>query len=207
MIYCANQPNIGETGKQFRTVTFCFLLPSCPTKRVLKLSCCVSKLLVFTADTSKLMWMNVPISILFVCGLRVLFNEVEFRWKVRKVRQQTYLAHLEKKQLVANDSRLSTTPPSPKWKRKINSPIVKAAMEEFVNKLLHDFVTDMWYSDITPDKEAPELMRAIIMDVLGEIYGRFKEMNLVDLLTRYLFLKNFHGSQQVYLSLCIVQEW
>ncbi|KAE9447232.1 hypothetical protein C3L33_20883, partial [Rhododendron williamsianum] len=145
---------------------------------------CVFAVSYFLTHTSKLMWMNVPISILFVCGLRVLFNEVEFRWKVRKVRQQTYLAHLEKQQLVANDSRLSTTPPSPKWKRKINSPIVKAAMEEFVNKLLHDFVTDMWYSDITPDKEAPELMRAIIMDVLGEIYGRFKEINLVDLLTR-----------------------
>ncbi|XP_058190316.1 uncharacterized protein LOC131307690 isoform X1 [Rhododendron vialii] len=145
---------------------------------------CVFAISYFLTHTSKLMWMNVPLSILFVCGLRVLFNEVEFRWKVRKVRQQTYLAHLEKKQLVANDSRLSTTPPSPKWKRKITSPIVKAAMEEFVNKLLHDFVTDMWYSDITPDKEAPELMRAIIMDVLGEIYGRFKGINLVDLLTR-----------------------
>lgn len=148
-----------------------------------------------TADTSKSMWMNVPISILFVCGLRVLLNEVEFRWKVRKVRQQTYLAHLEKQQLAASDSRPSTPPPPPppKWKRKIDSPIVKSAMEGFVDKLLQDFVTDMWYSDITPDKEAPELMRAIIMDVLGEISGRLKEINLVDLLTRYIFSRTFQG--------------
>ncbi|KAG9135073.1 hypothetical protein Leryth_011571 [Lithospermum erythrorhizon] len=43
---------------------------------------------------------------------------------------------------------------------------------------------DLWYSDITPDKEAPELIRSIIMDVLGEISGRIKEVNIVDLLTR-----------------------
>ena len=133
------------------------------------------------------MWMNIPISILFVSALRILFNEVEFHWKVRNFRQQSYLAHLEKKQLSVNDSRLSTMPPPQKWKRKIDSPIVKAAMEEFVNKLLQDFVRDLWYTDITPDKEAPELMRTVVMDVLGEISGRLKEINLVDLLTRYFF--------------------
>ncbi|CAL5385747.1 unnamed protein product [Camellia sinensis] len=138
----------------------------------------------FLTHTSKSMLMNIPISILFVSALRILFNEVEFRWKVRKVRQQTYLSHLEKKQLSVNDSRLSTLPPPPKWKRKVDSPIVEAAMEEFVNKLLQDFVTDLWYSDITPDKEAPQLIRAIIMDVLGEISGRVKEINLIDLLAR-----------------------
>lgn len=131
------------------------------------------------------MWMNIPISILFVSVLRILFNEVEFHWKVRKIRKQTYLSILEKKQLSVNDSRLSTLPPPPKWKKKIDSPIVEASMKEFVNKLLQDFVTNLWYSDITPDTEAPQLMHAIIMDVLGEISGRVKEINLVDLLTRY----------------------
>ncbi|KAI8015385.1 Sorting nexin-16 [Camellia lanceoleosa] len=138
----------------------------------------------FLTHTSKSMLMNIPISILFVSALRILFNEVEFRWKVRKVCQQTYLSHLEKKRLSVNDSRLSTLPPLPKWKRKVDSPIAEAAMEEFVNKLLQDFVTDLWYSDITPDKEAPQLIRAIIMDVLGEISGRVKEINLIDLLAR-----------------------
>lgn len=139
------------------------------------------------ADTSTSMWMNLPIAVLLVCGLRILFNEVEFRWKVRNVRPPTYLAHLEKKQLSMNDSRLSTSPPTLKWKRKIGAPLVEAAAEEFIDKVLHDFVIDLWYSDITPDKEAPELLREIIMDVLGEIAGRVKGINLVELLTRYLF--------------------
>ncbi|CAL5377273.1 unnamed protein product [Camellia sinensis] len=132
-------------------------------------------------DTSKSMWMNIPISILFVSALRILFNEVEFHWKVRKIYQQTYLSHLEK---TVNDSRLSTTLPPPKWKRKIDSPVVEAAIEEFVNKILQDFVSDLWYSEITPDKEVPELIRAVIMDALGEVSGRVKEINLVDLVTR-----------------------
>lgn len=75
-------------------------------------------------------------------------------------------------------------PPPPKWKRKINSPVVESAMEDFINKLLQDFVVDLWYSDITPDKEAPELIRGIIMDALAEISVRVKKINLVDLLTR-----------------------
>ncbi|CAL5378695.1 unnamed protein product [Camellia sinensis] len=145
---------------------------------------CIFAVSYFLTHTSKSMWMNIPISILFVSALRILFNEVEFHWKVRKIHQQTYLSHLEKKQLSVNDSRFSTTLPPPKWKRKIDSPVVEAAMEEFVNKILQDFVSDLWYSEITPDKEAPELIRAVIMDAVGEVSGRVKEINLVDLVTR-----------------------
>lgn len=132
------------------------------------------------------MWMNIPIAVLLFSGLRVLLNEVEFHWKVRKGPQLTYLSHLEKKQLSIHDSRLSTLPPPPKWKRKIDSPIVEAAIQDFVNKLMQDFVVDLWYSSITPDQEAPELIRGVIMDALGEVSGRVKEINLVDLLTRFL---------------------
>ncbi|XP_019252042.1 PREDICTED: uncharacterized protein LOC109230955 [Nicotiana attenuata] len=145
---------------------------------------CIFGVCYFLTHTSTSMWMNLPIAVLLVFGLRMLFNEVDFRWKVRNVRPPTYLAHLEKKQLSVNDSRLSTSPPTLKWKRKIGSPLVEAAAEEFIDKVLHDFVIDLWYSDITPDREAPELIHEIIMDVLGEISGRVKEINLVELLTR-----------------------
>lgn len=145
---------------------------------------CIFAVCYFLTHTSTSMWMNLPIALLLVSGSRILFNEVEFGWKVRNVRPPTYLAHLEKKQLSVNDSRLSTSPPTLKWKRKIGSPLVEAAAEEFIDKVLHDFVIDLWYSDITPDKEAPELIHEIIMDVLGEISGRVKGINLVELLTR-----------------------
>ncbi|KAG6421505.1 hypothetical protein SASPL_118059 [Salvia splendens] len=147
-------------------------------------SLCIFAVSYFLTHSSKSMLMNIPIAILLVSGLRILLNEVEFRWKVWNNRTASYLSHLEKKQLSVNDSRLTTPPPPKKWKRKIDSPPVEAAIEDFVNKLLHDFVTDLWYSEITPDREAPELIYAIVMDVLGEVSARIKELNLVDLLTR-----------------------
>ncbi|GFQ03848.1 sorting nexin-16 [Phtheirospermum japonicum] len=145
---------------------------------------CIFAVSYFLTHTSKSMLMNIPISILMISGLRILLNEVEFRWKARNDRPTSYLSHLEKKQLSVNDSRLTTQPPPPKWKRKIDSPVVEAAIEDFISKLLHDFVVDLWYSDITPDKEAPALIHDIVMDVLGEVTARVKEVNLVDLLTR-----------------------
>ncbi|KAL2927562.1 Sorting nexin-16 [Bienertia sinuspersici] len=138
----------------------------------------------FLSHTSKSMWMNIPVAVLIAIGLRHLTNEVEFHMKVPSTSKRTYLSHLEKKQLSVNDSRLFTAPLPPKWRRKFDFPIVEAAVEEFVDKIIEDFVTDLWYSDITPDKEAPELMRAIILEALGEVAGRVKEVNLVDLLTR-----------------------
>ncbi|KAL3814188.1 hypothetical protein ACJIZ3_015456 [Penstemon smallii] len=145
---------------------------------------CIFAVTYFLTHTSKSMFMNIPIAVLLVSGLRILIIEVEFRWKVHNTRSTSYLSYLEKKQLSVNDSRLSTLPPPQKWKRKIDSPVVEAAIEDFINKILQDFVVDLWYSTITPDKEAPELIHAIIMDVLGEVSGRIKDVNLVDLLTR-----------------------
>ncbi|KAL4036472.1 hypothetical protein IC575_000019 [Cucumis melo] len=145
---------------------------------------CIFAISYFLTHTSKSMWMNVPLAILLVSALRILFNEVEFHRKVRPIHQQTYLSHLEKKQLSVNDSRLSSALPPPRWKRKIDSPAVEAAMKDFIDKILKDFVVDLWYSEITPDKEFPEQIHALIMDALGEIAVRVKEINLVDLLTR-----------------------
>lgn len=137
------------------------------------------------ADTSKSMWMNLPMAILILGGMRILLNQIEFRWKVVPTPRQSQLSYLEKKQLSVNDARLSGTPPPPRWKKKIDSPVVEDAINDFIDKILNDFVVNLWYSLITPDKEAPELIRAVIMDALGEISVRVKEINIVDLLTRY----------------------
>lgn len=132
------------------------------------------------------MWMNLPMAILILCGLRILLNQVEFSWKVvQTIPRQSQLSYLEKKQLSVNDARLSGVPPPPRWKKKIDSPLVEAAINDFIDKILNDFVVNLWYSLITPDREAPELIRAVIMDALGEISVRVKEINIVDLLTRY----------------------
>ncbi|XP_027362494.1 uncharacterized protein LOC113870094 [Abrus precatorius] len=145
---------------------------------------CIFAISYFFTHTSKSMWMNLPVSILFVAALRILLKKVEFRWKVQPPRLQTYLSHLEKNQLSLHDERLSSSPPPPKWKKKIDSPVIEAALNDFIDLILKDFVINMWYADITPDMEFPELIRGLIMDALAEVSVRVKEINLVDLLTR-----------------------
>lgn len=147
--------------------------------------------LLFIIDTSKSMWMNIPISVLFFAGLRILVNKVEFRWKVQSPKLQTYLSHLEKKQLPLDDERVSTSLPPPKWKKKIDSPAVEAALNDFIDLILKDFVINMWYADITSDGEFPEQIRDLIMDALAEVTVRVKEINIVDLLTRYIDLGSY----------------
>ncbi|KAI4367288.1 hypothetical protein MLD38_023044 [Melastoma candidum] len=144
----------------------------------------------FLSHTSKSMWMNLPIAILLVSALRILFTEVDFCWKrsVPGARGSHYLSLLEDKQLSPGDPRLAAEPPQPspysRWKRAIDSAIVEAAIADFVDKILKDFVVDLWYGDITQDKEFPQQIRSVILEALGEISLRVKEINLVDLLTR-----------------------
>ncbi|AEC06446.1 unnamed protein product [Arabidopsis thaliana] len=145
---------------------------------------CIFSVTYFLTHTSIYWWLNLPIAILICGGARFFFNHFEFRWKVPATPRQSQLSYLEKKQLSVNDPRLSGIPPPPRWKKKIDSPVVEAAINDFIDKILNDFVVNLWYSLITPDKEAPELIRAVIMDALGEISVRVKEINIVDLLTR-----------------------
>ncbi|XP_062182219.1 uncharacterized protein LOC133886568 [Phragmites australis] len=145
---------------------------------------CIFAISYFLTHTSKSMWTNVPMSIIILAFLRYLSFKVEFRWREQPVRKQRYLPQVSKRQLSANDHRLSTVPPVSRWRRKVGSPSVEAAFESFIENILRDFVVDLWYSDITPDREAPELIRGLILHALGELSGRVKEMNLVDLLTR-----------------------
>ncbi|KAL5984845.1 hypothetical protein ACLOJK_038681 [Asimina triloba] len=152
--------------------------------RTLCWAICVFAITYFLSHTSKSMWTNIPMSILILSALRLVSYKVEFHWKVRPVRQQSYLSHLERRQLSPDDPCLSTPATAPKWKRKIDSPLVEAAIHDFIKKILQEFMVDLWYSAITPDKEAPELIHILITDVLGEVSGRIKAINLVDLLTR-----------------------
>lgn len=130
------------------------------------------------------MLMNIPVAILLVSALRILFNEVEFCQKHRPIPANTYLSLLEKKQIPVNDARISSPPPPANWKSKIDSPVVEAAANQFIDKILKEFVIDLWYSEITADRDFPEQIRGIILDAIGEIAVRVKEINLVDILTR-----------------------
>ncbi|KAJ4975731.1 hypothetical protein NE237_000837 [Protea cynaroides] len=70
------------------------------------------------------------------------------------------------------------------WRRKVNSPVVEAAIDQFTRHLVSEWVTDLWYSRLTPDRDGPEELVQIINGVLGEVSYRVRDVNLIDLLTR-----------------------
>jgi PXA domain len=70
------------------------------------------------------------------------------------------------------------------WRKKVNSPPVEAAIEKFTRHIISEWVTDLWYSRITPDKEGPEELVNLVNSVLGEIASHARDVNLINLLTR-----------------------
>lgn len=116
--------------------------------------------------------------------LRYLSLEVEIHRRGPTISQPSYLSYLQSKQLSPHDPLLFPPRDKMNWKRNIDSPVVEAAVNEFTQKIVQEFVTDLWYSSITPDQEVPEQIRMVINDVIGEISQRVRHINLIDLLTR-----------------------
>lgn len=74
------------------------------------------------------------------------------------------------------------------WKNKVNSPVVEDALDHFTRHIVSEWVTDLWYSHITTDRQGPEELVLIMNGVLAEISIRMRNVNLLDLLTRFLSL-------------------
>lgn len=71
----------------------------------------------------------------------------------------------------------------------MDSPVVETAIDQFTRHLVSEWMTDLWYSRLTPDMDGPEELVQIINGVLGEISYRVRDINLIDLLTRFFVLK------------------
>lgn len=83
------------------------------------------------------------------------------------------------------------------WRRKVKSPAVEDAIDKFTRHLVSEWVTDLWYSRLTPDKEGPEELVQIINGVFGEISGRVRNINLINLLTRFILSLCFSGVESL----------
>lgn len=141
---------------------------------------------IFSSVTSSSVWVNLPVAVSLVIIYRYISIDLDMRRKgatynkpasAKKLRQKKSLdsskVHLEKLN----------------WRIKVNSPVVEAAIDQFTRHLVSEWVTDFWYSRLTPDRDGPEELVQIINGVLGEISFRVRDINLIDLLTRFLVLK------------------
>ncbi|PNT70660.1 hypothetical protein BRADI_2g15390v3 [Brachypodium distachyon] len=137
--------------------------------------------------TSSSVWINFP----FATALMILFRYMSLDYDFRR-KSSTTTDHVVSRPLVKtksielNKPSLAQKNGSPGWKSKVNSPPVEAAFEQFTRHLVTEWVTDLWYSRVTPDKDGPEELISVVNSVLGEISNRARNVNLITLLTRDL---------------------
>ncbi|KAH0913149.1 hypothetical protein HID58_036470, partial [Brassica napus] len=150
-------------------------------KRIVILVICVVGLSYLLSLTSSSVWVNLPAAACLIILLRYFSFDIEMKRKAA--------AYSNKPSSLSGPS-LSKPPELPKaaprsdWRSKVNSQVVEDALDRFTRHLVSEWVLDLWYSRITPDKQGPEELVFIINHVLGELSRRFRNVNLIDLLTR-----------------------
>ncbi|CAL9215096.1 unnamed protein product [Arabidopsis halleri] len=152
-------------------------------KRIVILVICVVGMSYLMSLTSSSVWVNLPAAACLIIFLRYFSFDIEMKRKA---------AAYNSKPSSLNPPTLKNIPELPKaaprsdWRSKVNSQVVEDAIDHFTRHLISEWVLDLWYSRITPDKQGPEELVFIINDVLGELSRRFRNVNLIDLLTRDL---------------------
>ncbi|KAF9615365.1 hypothetical protein IFM89_023016 [Coptis chinensis] len=149
-------------------------------KRMVLLVTCVVGLSYLMSLTSSSVWVNLPAAASLIFLLRYVSFDLEMRRKAAAYNPSATNRVLKQPQeglkVVSRDKS--------EWRRKVNSPIVETAISQFTNHLVSEWVTNLWYSRLTPDKNGPEELVQIMNGVLGEISCRAREINLIHLLTR-----------------------
>ncbi|MCO5602326.1 hypothetical protein L7F22_056456 [Adiantum nelumboides] len=115
-----------------------------------------------------------------------LSHDLEICKRIDAQHAPLHLAYLLKHQLSLDDPILHPSPLSTRWRRKIDSPVVEASVEEFSRRIVQEFVTDLWFASLSPDPDVPQQIQALINDMFGEIGQRVKRINLISLMTRDL---------------------
>ncbi|MQL75157.1 hypothetical protein Taro_007511 [Colocasia esculenta] len=150
-------------------------------KRVVLLLVCVFGLSYLMSLTSSSVWVNLPAAASLIIFLRYISRDLD-------VRRRSSSSNRPKLLNKSSRGRSIELPEIPidklSWRRKVNSPVVEAAIDQLTRHLVSEWVTDLWYSRITPDKDGPEELVQMINGVLGEVSCRARDINLINMLTR-----------------------
>ncbi|XP_018479785.2 uncharacterized protein LOC108850808 [Raphanus sativus] len=151
-------------------------------KRIVILVVCVVGLSYLLSLTSSSVLVNLPAAACLIILLRYFSLDIEIKRKTAAYNN----SKASTPSLINKPPELPKAAPRSDWRSKVNSQVVEDALDRFTRHLVSEWVLDLWYSRITPDKQGPEELVFIINGVLGEISRRFRNVNLIDLLTRDL---------------------
>ncbi|KAJ7951771.1 Phox-associated domain,Sorting nexin [Quillaja saponaria] len=150
-------------------------------KRIVILVICIVGLSYIMSLTSSSVWVNLPAAASLIIILRYFSLDFDMKKKAAAYNSKSG----------STQTQSSQKPPEfPEvikkfnWREKVNSPVVEDAIDHFTRHLVSEWVTDLWYSRLTPDEEGPEELVQIMNGVIGEISGRMRNINPIDLLTR-----------------------
>ncbi|XP_073226080.1 uncharacterized protein [Cicer arietinum] len=152
-------------------------------KRIVILIVCVVGLSYLMSLTSSSVWVNLPTAASLIIVFRYLSLDYEMKRKAAAYNNKAGSTSIQSSKLpIENPKAVAKF----EWRAKVNSPVVEDAIDHFTRHLISEWVTDLWYSRLTPDEEGPEELVQIINGVLGEISGRMRNINLIDFLIRDL---------------------
>lgn len=153
-------------------------------KRTLLLCICVIGLAYLMSLTSSSVWINMPSAVLVIILLRYISYDVSARRRIAEQGTPSSTKNILQKQMPLGNASFQPHSEPTNWRRKVDSPVVEAAIDKLTRHLVSEWLTNLWYEKITPDKDAPEELTEIMNGVLGEICLRAKDVNLIDLITR-----------------------
>jgi sorting nexin-13 len=157
----------------------------------------------FISVTSSSVWVNLPAAASLLIVFRYLSLDYEMRRKAAAYNNKSGSTSIQSsKKPIENTKAVAKF----EWRAKVNSPVVEDAIDHFTRHLISEWVTDLWYSRLTPDKEGPEELVQIINGVLGEISGRMRNINLIDFLIRFLVSLFVHDFSLSLIVVCLIAE-
>lgn len=150
-------------------------------KRVVLFLICLFGLSYLMSLTSSSVWVNLPAAAVLIIFCRYVSLDFDIHKKAPTGDKLPLLNSSPKKL----STKLHNFPIEKlNWRSKVNATAIEEAIDHFTRHLVSEWVTDLWYSRITPDKDGPEELVQIINNVFGEISSRAKDINLIELLTR-----------------------
>lgn len=132
--------------------------------------------------TSSSVWFNLPAAACLIIILRYVSLDLETKRKAAAYNSKPSSANNPSQKKPVEGRKVVD---KSEWRRKVNSPVAESAIDQFTRHIVSEWVTDLWYGRLTPDKDGPEELVYIMNGVLGEFSARARNINLIDLLTRF----------------------
>ncbi|XP_024394619.1 uncharacterized protein [Physcomitrium patens] len=153
-------------------------------RRIIVVAVVAISLVYMMSLTSNSVWINLPMTTLFLAALHHISFDIEIRWKPPPTQFSVAPPQLHRRQLSCHNPLLSEAFHA--TVNKFDSASVEAAVNELTRSLVDEWVTNLWYSSVTPDEEAPEELRIFMNGMIGEVAQRVKRVNLITLLSQNL---------------------